>query len=230
MSEQKITPTDIDANLDKVKSEIAAAAETAGRSRDRVTLVAVTKTHGEDKITAAIGTGHRIFGENRVQEAEAKWPAIKLIHPDVRLHLIGPLQRNKAANAVALFDVIETIDRPNLARAVARHMDMQGRRPDCLIQVNTGEEPQKAGMLPADVDAFITLCVEDYGLPIKGLMCIPPIEEEPSLHFALLSEIACRNDLSTLSMGMSADYEVAVRFGATLVRVGTAIFGARGEV
>ena len=228
MSEQETTPVDIAANLDKVKSEIAEAATTAGRNPDAVTLVAVSKTHGEEKIKAAIHAGQRIFGENRVQEAEAKWPALKDAHPETRLHLIGPLQRNKAAQAVALFDVIETVDRPKLASALARHMDELGRRPDCLIQVNTGEEAQKAGVLPADADDFIALCIDEHGLPIKGLMCIPPADEEPSLHFALLAEIARRNGLSTLSMGMSADYEVAVRFGATLVRVGTAIFGARG--
>lgn len=230
MSDQTPDSTDIAANLAKVKSEIAAAAETAGRSPDQVTLVAVSKTHGTDKILQAIQAGQRIFGENRIQEAQVKWPALKEQFPDARVHLIGPLQRNKAAIAVSLFDVIETIDRLKLARAVARHMDETGLRPDCYIQVNTGDEPQKAGVLPLEADSFIAACIDEFGLPIKGLMCIPPVDEEPSLHFALLHDIAVRNGLASLSMGMSADYDIAVRFGATHVRVGTAIFGARGTV
>ncbi|NQV55554.1 MAG: YggS family pyridoxal phosphate-dependent enzyme [Rhodospirillales bacterium] len=220
---------DIAQNLSKVKNAIRAAAEAAGRPADAVRLVAVSKTHPPETITPAIDAGQRLFGENRVQEAEAKWPKLKEANPDCRLHLIGPLQSNKAAIAVQLFDAIETVDRPKLAKALARHMEQTGLRPDCLIQVNTGEEPQKAGVSPADADKFIAACRDEYGLPLIGLMCIPPANEEPSMHFALLCEIAQRNGLAELSMGMSADYEIAAAFGATLVRVGTAIFGARED-
>lgn len=223
-------PVDIAANLSQVKSEIALAAETAARKPSEITLVAVSKSHGVAKIEDAIAAGQRVFGENRVQEAQTKWPTLKGADDSLRLHLIGPLQRNKAAAAVGMFDVIETIDRLKLARAVARHMDELDRRPVCYIQVNTGEEPQKAGVLPSEADGFITACLDDLNLPIKGLMCIPPLDEEPSLHFALLGEIARRNGLADLSMGMSADYDIAVRFGATHVRIGTAIFGPRGDV
>jgi len=218
---------DIARNLAEVRSQIDAACAAAERPAAAVTLVAVSKTHGADTIRLAIAAGQAVFGENRVQEAEGKWPGLKQAHPDVVLHLIGPLQSNKASNAVALFDVIETVDRPKIARALAREMDKQGRRPDVLIQVNTGEEPQKAGVLPAEADAFIQACRDDFALPLRGLMCIPPIDEEPAMHFALLRQIAERNGLGVLSMGMSADYETAVQFGATHVRVGTAIFGAR---
>jgi pyridoxal phosphate enzyme (YggS family) len=221
--------TDIAQNLAQVKNTIADAARGHGRDPDGVRLVAVTKTHPPATVRLAIAAGHRLFGENRVQEAESKWPELKGENPDCRLHLIGPLQRNKAALAVRLFDVIETLDRIKLASALARHMEEAGRRPDCLIQVNTGEEAQKAGVMPGQADAFIGACREDHGLPIIGLMCIPPAEEEPSLHFALLAEIARRNGLAQLSMGMSADFETAVQFGATLVRVGTAIFGTRQD-
>jgi pyridoxal phosphate enzyme (YggS family) len=168
-----------------------------------------------------------VFGENRVQEAEAKWPALKEEFPDLVLHLIGPLQRNKARRAVRLFDVIETVDRPDIARAIAGAAREEGRRPQLFIQVNTGEEAQKAGVLPEETDALVRACREELGLPVRGLMCMPPVDEEPSLHFALLREIARRNQLNELSMGMSGDFPVAVRFGATYVRVGTAIFGAR---
>jgi len=168
-----------------------------------------------------------VFGENRVQEAAEKWPALKQSHPDCILHLIGPLQTNKTKQAVELFDVIETLDRPKLARALATQAEKLGRVPALFVQVNTGEEPQKAGILPADADRFIAECRREFQLPVEGLMCIPPVEDEPSLHFMLLREIAARNGLSSLSMGMSADYEIAVRFGATHVRVGTAIFGPR---
>lgn len=218
---------DIAANLSAVKAVIAEAAERAGREVAGVTLVAISKTHGPDMIAAAADAGQTVFGENRVQEAEAKWPDLKRRFPDIRLHLVGPLQTNKCARAVELFDVIETVDRPRLARVLARHMEESGHRPDCLIQVNTGEEPQKAGVTPADADAFIKACREEFGLPVKGLMCIPPHDEEPSPHFALLREISRRNGLEQLSMGMSADFEIAIRFGATHVRVGTAIFGER---
>jgi pyridoxal phosphate enzyme (YggS family) len=193
-----------------------------------VALMAVSKTHPADAVVAALAAGQRLFGENRVQEAAGKFPVLKAAHPDLRLHLIGPLQSNKAAEAVALFDAIETLDRPHLAETLAREMARQHRRPDLFVEVNTGEEPQKAGILPADADAFIAACREQWHLPVVGLMCIPPEHEEPALHFALLREIARRHGLTRLSMGMSADYETAIRFGSTEVRLGTAIFGARG--
>ena len=218
---------DLSGNLSAVRTEIMAAAEAAGRRPDSVTLVAVSKTNPPERVRLVLEAGHRVFGENRVQEAEDKWPALKDDFPDARLHLIGPLQRNKVRRAVQLFDVIESVDRPKLARALANAMDEEGRRPEVLIQVNTGNEPQKHGMTLADVDSFVQQCVVEYGLPVKGLMCIPPEDEEPSLHFALLREIARRNNLPELSMGMTADYPIAVRFGATMVRVGTAIFGSR---
>jgi PLP dependent protein len=221
------TGVDVAANLAAVKAQIAAAAEAAGRRADSVTLVAAAKTHPADVVRHALAAGHRVFGENRVQEAEAKWPALKEEFPDLVLHLIGPLQRNKARRAVRLFDVIETVDRPELARAIAGAARELGRRPQVFIQVNTGEEPQKAGVMPEETDALVRACREEFGLPVRGLMCMPPVDEEPSLHFALLREIAHRNRLYDLSMGMSADFDVAVRFGATCVRVGTAIFGAR---
>ena len=218
---------DVAANLAGVQAFIAAAAQSAGRGEGDAALVAVAKTQGAADILPVIQAGQRLFGENRVQEAQGKWPALKAANPDLRLHLIGPLQTNKVKDAVALFDVIETVDRPKLARALAREMEKQDRRLDCFIQVNTGEEEQKAGVWPEDADAFIALARDELGLSVRGLMCIPPVEEECSLHFALLREIAQRNGLDGLSMGMSADYEVAIQFGATLVRVGTAIFGAR---
>jgi len=217
----------IAANLLAVKGRIAEAAQAAGRAPEAVALVAVSKTKPAEAILAAIAAGQRIFGENRIQEAEDKWPAIKAAHPGVALHLVGPLQRNKVRRAVALFDVIESLDRERLAAALAEEMAAGGRRLGCFVQVNTGEEPQKAGVLPADVDAFVASCRERFGLDVRGLMCIPPVDEEPSLHFALLAEMARRNGLAQLSMGMSDDFEVAVRFGATHVRVGTAIFGGR---
>ena len=220
-------PTDIVGNLARVHERIAAAATDAGRSPDAVTLVAVTKFHTADRVRDAIKAGHRVFGENRVQDAEAKYPDLKREYPDLRLHAIGPLQRNKVRRAVALFDVIETLDRPRIARAIASEMEEAGRGPDGLIEVNTGEEPQKGGIMPAEADAFIRLCRDDLGLPVLGLMCVPPLEDEPSLHFALLREIAARNAVQELSMGMTADFEIAIRFGATLVRLGTAIFGER---
>ena len=218
---------DIAGNLEKVKQSIAEAAEAANRSPRDVTLVAVGKAFPAAPIRGALEAGHRVFGENRAQEAEGKWPDLKADFPDTKLHLIGPLQRNKVRRAVSLFDVVETVDRSKLARALADEMARSGRSPDCFVQVNTGEEPQKAGILPTEADAFIRSCIDEYGLPVRGLMCIPPFDEEPSLHFALLREIAERNGLEALSMGMSADYDVAIRFGATLVRVGTAIFGER---
>ncbi|HEY0836450.1 MAG TPA: YggS family pyridoxal phosphate-dependent enzyme [Azospirillum sp.] len=215
------------ARLGEVRATIAEACAAAGRDSGDVTLVAVSKTHGPEAIAQALDAGQRVFGENRVQEAKAKWPDLMARYPGVELHLIGPLQTNKVKDAVALFDVIETVDRPRLAEALAAEMARSGRRPRCLIEVNTGEEPQKAGILPADVDAFVAACRDQYGLPVSGLMCIPPQDEEPAMHFALLAAMARRNGLPEISMGMSGDYPVAIRFGATHVRVGTAIFGAR---
>jgi len=218
---------DIAASLAGVKGRIAEAATAADRLPAEVTLVAVGKNNSAERVRAALEAGHCVFGENRVQEAEEKWPDLKAAFPEARLHLIGPLQSNKVQRAVALFDAIESVDRPKLARALAKEMQATGYRPDCLIQINTGEEPQKAGVPPEDADAFIGICRDQLALPVRGLMCVPPLDEEPSLHFALLREIARRNGLEDLSMGMSSDFEVAIRFGATLVRVGTAIFGSR---
>lgn len=210
-----------------VKERMARAALAARRAPDSVSLIAVSKTQPAERLRAAVAAGQRVFGENRVQEAEARWPAIRGDHPDLVLHLIGPLQTNKTKAAVALFDVIQTVDRPSLAESLASEFARSGRRLDCFIQVNTGEEAQKAGVLPADADAFIEDCRARLGLPIVGLMCIPPVDEEAGPHFALLADMAKRHGLARLSMGMSGDYELAIRFGATEVRVGTAIFGAR---
>ena len=218
----------IAANLADVCGRIAAAAVAAGRTPDSVNLVAVSKTHPAASVREALAAGHRVFGENRVQEAQTKYPPLREAFPDLALHLIGPLQTNKVRDAVALCDVIETVDRPRLAQALAKEMERSGRRPPCLIEVNTGEEPQKSGIFPAEADDFIVECRDRLGLPIRGLMCVPPLDEEPALHFALLREIARRTGLGLLSMGMSADFEKAIRFGATHVRVGSAIFGARG--
>lgn len=213
--------------LTEVRETIAAAANAAGRDPSEVTLVAVSKVHPAGAVEAALAAGQRVFGENRVQEAQGKYPDLKARFADLELHLIGPLQTNKAEDAVALFDVIEVLDRPKLAKALAKAMEKTGRRPACYVQVNTGEEEQKAGIAPRQADAFIAACREEHGLPVEGLMCIPPLDEEPALHFALLKEIAERNGISRLSMGMSADFETAVRLGATHVRIGTAIFGER---
>jgi pyridoxal phosphate enzyme (YggS family) len=210
-----------------IEREIALAARSADREPASVKLVAVTKTVPVPLIEEAIATGQRVFGENRVQEAYAKWPALKEQRPDIELHLIGPLQSNKVREAVALFDVIETVDRPKLARALAEEIARGGKRPRLFVQVNTGEEPQKAGVLPAETDAFVALCRDELGLSIEGLMCIPPLDEEPAMHFALLAKIAARLGIDQLSMGMSGDFARAIQFGATYVRVGTAIFGAR---
>lgn len=212
--------------LAEVRGAIGAAAGRAGRGPAAVTLVAVSKTVPAERIEAAIAAGQRVFGENRVQEARAKWPALRERHPELELHLIGPLQTNKAADAVKLFDVIESLDREKLARVLAAEMEKQGRRVPVLVQVNTGKEPQKAGVLPEAADAFIAEAGR-LGLEVKGLMCIPPLEEDPSPHFARLAAIARRNGLEILSMGMSGDFEAAVAQGATHVRVGTAIFGSR---
>jgi pyridoxal phosphate enzyme (YggS family) len=218
---------DISENLAAVQDQIKNAAQIAERDPHSITLIAVSKTHPATLILPALEAGHRVFGENRVQEAEEKWPALKQGFPDSELHLIGPLQTNKVKQAVSLFDVIETLDRPKLARALATQAEKLDRVPRLYVQVNTGEEPQKAGILPEDADQFIASCKNEFQLPIEGVMCIPPVGEEPSLHFTLLREIALRNEIPSLSMGMSADYEIAVRFGATHVRVGTAIFGQR---
>ena len=217
----------ISANLAAVRARIENAARVAGRPGEAVTLVAVSKTQLAESVHAALKAGQRVFGENRVQEAVAKFPGLRAEYPDLKLHLIGPLQTNKVKDAVANCDVIETVDRPRLAEALAREMERCARCLPCFIEVNTGEEPQKAGVLPEAADAFIADCRGRLGLPVIGLMCIPPEHEEPALHFALLREIARRNGLDQLSMGMSADFETAIRFGATYVRVGTAIFGAR---
>jgi pyridoxal phosphate enzyme (YggS family) len=226
----EVPGVNLGANLAAVRGRIEAAARAAGRPADTVTLVAVSKTQPAEAVRAALTAGQRIFGENRVQEALAKFPALRCEFPDLALHLIGPLQTNKVKDAVAHCDVIETVDRPRLAEALAREMERSGRRLPCFIEVNTGAEPQKAGVLPASADAFIRDCRDRLQLPIIGLMCVPPEHEEPALHFALLREIARRNGLDQLSMGMSADFETAIRFGATHVRVGTAIFGARRVV
>jgi pyridoxal phosphate enzyme (YggS family) len=220
----------IASNLAAVRERVAGAARAAGRPEGAVTLVAVSKTHPAVSVRAALAAGQRVFGENRVQEALDKFPALRREYPDLALHLIGPLQTNKVKDALAHFDVIETVDRPHLAEVLAREMAKTGRPLPCYIEVNTGEEPQKAGVFPAAADAFIADCRDRLGLRIEGLMCIPPEHEEPALHFALLREIAKRNGLPKLSMGMSVDFETAIRFGATHVRVGTAIFGARRAV
>ncbi|KAF0138500.1 MAG: putative enzyme with PLP-binding domain alanine racemase [Rhodospirillaceae bacterium] len=214
-------------NLQRVQAAITVAAHESGRDRTAVTLVAVTKTQEADCIRPFLAAGHRVFGENRVQEAQAKWPPLQHDHPGLRLHLIGPLQTNKVRAAVALFDVIETVDRPGLAATLAKEMERQSRWPDCLVQVNTGEEPRKAGVSPGEADTFIQACLHDWKLPVKGLMCIPPPDDEPAFHFALLRDIAHRHGLPVLSMGMSCDFPLAIHFGATHVRVGTALFGQR---
>ncbi|WP_438273698.1 YggS family pyridoxal phosphate-dependent enzyme [Nitrobacter sp.] len=213
--------------LAAVEAEIVRACREARRERSSVTLVAVSKTFDADAIAPVIAAGQRIFGENRVQEAERKWPALMVAHPGIALHLIGPLQSNKAKEAVALFDAIHSVDRPSLCEALAKEIGKQDRRPDLFVQINTGEEPQKAGVAPSDADAFIARCRDAYGLTISGLMCIPPVDDAPAPHFALTSKIARRNGLTQLSMGMSADFGVAIALGATHVRVGSAIFGTR---
>lgn len=217
-------------NLADVRARIAAAAQGAGRAAGDVTLVAVSKIHPAAAVEAAIAAGQRVFGENRVQEAQHKYPELKRRYPELALHLIGPLQSNKVRDAVALFDVIETVDRPRLAEALAAEMARGARRPDCFIQVNTGEEAQKAGVAPGEAPAFIIRCRDELHLPVRGLMCIPPVDEAPTIHFAFLRELARRIGLSDLSMGMSGDFEGAIALGATHVRVGTAIFGARPPI
>jgi len=213
--------------LDDVRARIATAEREAGRAEGSVQLVAVSKTFDADQIRPAIDAGQRIFGENRVQESQGKWPGLKAETSDIELHLIGPLQSNKAAEAVALFDVIETVDREKIARALAVEMKRQGKSPRLYVQVNTGLEPQKAGIAPDDTPSFVSLCRDELGLSIDGLMCIPPADENPGPHFALLAKLAKASGVEKLSMGMSGDYQVAVAFGATSVRVGSAIFGTR---
>ncbi len=218
---------DIAAALSAVQAEIADACGEADRDPESVTLIAVSKTFGADAIEDAIAAGQRVFGENRVQETKAKWPEIRTRHPDVALHLIGPLQSNKTKEAVALFDAIHSLDRPSLCETLAKEIQKQGRAPQLFVEINTGAEPQKAGILPDNADAFLRDCFDVYGLTISGLMCIPPFDEAPAPHFALTAKIAARNGLKLLSMGMSADFATAIQFGATHVRVGSAIFGTR---
>jgi pyridoxal phosphate enzyme (YggS family) len=210
-----------------VRAEIADACGEANRDPESVTLIAVSKTFGADAIEGAIAAGQRVFGENRVQETKTKWPDIRARHPDVALHLIGPLQSNKAREAVALFDAIHSLDRPSLCETLAKEIQKQGRAPQLFVEINTGAEPQKAGIRPDYADAFLRDCRDVYGLTISGLMCIPPFDEAPAPHFALTAKIAARNGLKLLSMGMSADFATAIQFGATHVRVGSAIFGTR---
>ena len=219
--------TDAAANLAAVLHDIRRAERTAGRDEGSTTLVAVSKTFDAPDVEPALAAGHRVFGENRVQEAQGKWPALRTLHQGVELHLIGPLQSNKAADAVALFDVIHTVDRPKIARALAAEMEKQHRRLGVFVQVNIGEEDQKAGCALNEVDALVALARDELGLDVRGLMCIPPFDEPPAPFFALLQKLARRNGLSELSMGMSSDFAEAIAFGATHVRVGSAIFGTR---
>ena len=212
--------------LTDITDRIQQAEDKAGRPRGSVHLIAVSKVQPDERVASVLDEGHRCFGENRVQEAAGKWPAFRDAYDSVDLHLIGPLQTNKARQAMELFQAIHSVDRPKLANTIARLAQEAGACPDLFIQVNTGEEDQKAGVLPADTDAFVQTC-RDLDLPIRGLMCIPPVDEEPSLHFALLAKLTARNGLDQLSMGMSADFETAIALGATHVRVGSAIFGAR---
>jgi pyridoxal phosphate enzyme (YggS family) len=213
--------------LADIKARIAEAAREDGRAADDVALIAVSKTFDADAITPVLDAGHRVFGENRVQEAKGKWPELKARYPDIALHLIGPLQSNKAKEAVELFDAIHSIDRPKIAKAIADEMGKLGKTLQLFVQVNTGEEPQKAGVMPRDAKAFVAMCRDELGLSLAGLMCIPPVDEEPAVHFAFLDKLATECGLKGRSMGMSSDYEDAVKFGATHVRVGSAIFGAR---
>src|SRR5882757_947736 len=213
--------------LATVEQEIARACREARRDRASVTLIAVSKTFDSGTIAPIIDAGQRVFGENRVQEAKAKWPGLMSAYPGIALHLIGPLQSNKAKEAVALFDAIHSVDRPSICEALAKEIISQKRRPQLFVQLNTGEEPQKAGVAPGEADGFIASCRDKYGLEISGLMCIPPLNDAPAPHFALTAKIAARNGLQNLSMGMSADFAIAIQFGATHVRVGSAIFGTR---
>jgi pyridoxal phosphate enzyme (YggS family) len=219
--------SDSPTGLETVEREIARACEEARRDRASVELIAVSKTFDAAAISPVISAGQRVFGENRVQEAKAKWPPLKEAVPDLKLHLIGPLQSNKAREAVALFDAIHSVDRPSICEALSKEIKSQQRHPLLFAQINTGEEPQKAGVTPSEADGFLAACRERYGLTISGLMCIPPVDEAPAPHFALTAKIAKRNGVRLLSMGMSADFPVAIQFGATHIRVGSAIFGHR---
>ena len=219
----------IASNLKKVDMCLRDVEEAGGQKPGSVTLVAISKTQPVEKIQFLLELGHRVFGENRVNEALEKWPILREQYQNIQLHFVGALQSNKARQAVKHFDVIETLDRRSLAQELAKTMDKLDKRPDCFIQINTGEESQKAGVLPRDADKFIKSCREEFGLPVTGLMCIPPVAEEPSPHFVFLSQIARRHGLDNISMGMSSDYLVAARFGATHVRVGTALFGPRSS-
>ena len=224
LSEETIDPA---LNLQRIREEISSALATAGRPDDVVTITAISKKHDATRILPVLKSGHRVFGENRVQEAAQKWPSLKAQFPDIELRLVGPLQSNKAKEAVALFDAIESIDRPKIAAALAREIKSQNRSPQLFIQVNTGDEPQKSGISPTEASAFIKSCQTEYGLTIDGLMCIPPADQDPAPHFALLAKLAKENGLREVSMGMSGDYALAARLGATRVRVGSRIFGAR---
>lgn len=224
-----MTAEHVKQNLEEIEQKIAAAASEAGRSTDDINLVAVSKKQSADRLQAALDAGHRAFGENRVQEAISHWQDIKPQYDDLRLHLIGPLQTNKIKDAVKLFDCIETIDRVKLARKLADEMDKQNRDLPCFIQVNTGEEPQKSGVLPSELGNFFDICKGECGIDIRGLMCIPPVGDPPAVHFAFLQKLAAEYGLPDLSMGMSADFEKAIPLGATYIRVGTAVFGAREE-
>ncbi|MBM09179.1 MAG: YggS family pyridoxal phosphate-dependent enzyme [Magnetovibrio sp.] len=230
MGASKNSIPDIQENLRSVKEQIAKVAKDTLHEHTEIKLVAVTKMQGSAQIREALLAGQKVFGENRVQEAEEKWPNLRNEFPGIQLRMIGPLQRNKVKRAVKLFDIIETIDRLELAEAVAQEMHNTNRRIDCFVQVNTGEEPQKAGVLPTNVNKIVEHCRGKLGLPLVGLMCIPPVDEEPGMHFGLLAEMARRNGLFEISMGMSRDYKTAIAFGATCVRVGTAIFGERQSV
>ncbi len=219
---------DAAARLADVAARVAAAAEAAGRDAGAITVIAVSKTFEPQAIELVLGAGHRIFGENRVQEAAGKWPALQARFADTELHLIGALQSNKAAEAAAMFDVVHSLDRDKLARELAKAIEQQGRAPQLFLQVNTGEEPQKAGIGPKEAGDFLALCRDEHGLAVSGLMCLPPFDEASGPHFALLQKLAGELDLPNLSMGMSGDFETAIAFGATHIRVGTAIFGSRG--
>jgi pyridoxal phosphate enzyme (YggS family) len=221
------THSDVVSRLSALKQTIATACREARRDVAAVTLIAVSKTFGVETIEPVIVAGQRVFGENRVQEARAKWPILMEQYPDIELHLIGPLQSNKAKEAVSLFHAIHSVDRPSICAALAKEIARQGRRPRLFVEINTGAEPQKAGVLPEAADDFLRACAETHGLAIEGLMCIPPSDQPPAPHFALTAKIAVRNGLPLLSMGMSADFALAIRFGATHVRVGSAIFGVR---
>ena len=218
---------DISKAFIRIRHNIDEVVDESNRSPSEITLIAVSKQQQEDRVDASLATGHRVFGENRVQEAQKRWSIRKHDYPDLRLHLIGPLQSNKAADAVRLFDVIHTIDRPKIAISIAKEAAQQNKYIQCFIQVNTGDEPQKSGISPCDLSSFVDFCREEVGLPITGLMCIPPVDEEAAIHFGFLNTLASRNNLTGLSIGMSSDYAEAIRFGATHIRVGSALFGSR---